>query len=147
MLKDFVFGDGSLVYELWLHSAHEISKILPNSHSLKMDLNAVMSNTQTPLFTASIYGLNEDICEMVQSPEFDVDIQDLIGYSGLYLAVVRGHHELVSLILDLGGDSTISDEEYADPLSAASANGHISVVRVLLNRDSLPNPSTTIEET
>ena len=70
----------------------------------------------------------------MQSPKFDIDAQNLLGHTGLYLAAAWGHHELVSLLLDLGGDPGISNGKYGDLLSRASANGHISVVRILLSR-------------
>lgn len=130
-LNDLVFGDDGLMFELWLESAHEVSQNLPNNHPLKKDLNAVMSDSQTPFFTACVYGLKEIFSESLQHSGIDINARNLMGHTGLYLAAACGRHEIVSLILDHGGDLGVSSGKYGDALSAATANGHVSVVKLL----------------
>ncbi|KAJ5701694.1 hypothetical protein N7488_009242 [Penicillium malachiteum] len=118
-LNDFVFGDDGLMFELWLESAHDVSQNLLNSHSLKNDLNALA-------------GLG-------------INARNLMGHTGLYLAASCGRHEIVSLILDHGGDLGVSSGKYGDALSAATANGHTSVVKLLSNRRDLHGLSGVVE--
>ncbi|KAJ9191765.1 hypothetical protein DTO166G4_698 [Paecilomyces variotii] len=134
ILEDFIFGDDGLSFQLWLEVANQVSGVLPNDHILKKELNAVASDTQTPLFTACIYGLKDIFHRTVGSPDFNVNSTNLLGHTGLYLAAAFGHHEIVQHILDLGGDLANSSGHYRDPLAAASANGHVSVVNLLLNQ-------------
>lgn len=134
-LQEFIFGDDGFAFQLWLEAANEASKFLPNNHCLKIELNAVMSESQTPYFVACIYGLKDIFDTSVQSLDFDVDATNLLGHTGLYLAAAFGHHEIVDLILNLGAKPGVSRGKYGDPLSAACAGGHVSVVRLLLSHE------------
>ncbi|GKZ48065.1 hypothetical protein AbraIFM66951_011816 [Aspergillus brasiliensis] len=144
-LNDLVFGDDGLMFEFWLESAHEVSQNLPNNHPLKKDLNAVMSDPRTPFFTACVYGLKEIFNESLQHSGFDINAQNLMGHTGLYLAAACSRHEIVNLILDHGGDIGVSGGKYGDALSAATANGHTSIVKLLSDRRNLHDMSSVVE--
>jgi len=144
-LKEFVFGDEGFSFGLWLEAANEVSKLLPNDHPSKRDLNSVISDTLSPFFTVCVYGLMDIFHDTVGASDFDINATNLLGQTGLYLAAACGHHETVSLIMDLGGDPSVSKGKHRNPLLAACANGHFSVVQFLLTRKGGLDLSTDLE--
>ncbi|OQE36718.1 hypothetical protein PENCOP_c011G03058 [Penicillium coprophilum] len=132
-LNEFVFDDDSLTFQLWLEAVNEVAEALPKNRTLIKELAAVMSDTQTPLFTACIYGLRAIFDIAIQG--LDVNATNMMGHTGLYLAAAFGRREIVEALLSLGADPNISRGRYADPLSAASAGGHLSVAQVLLRHE------------
>jgi ankyrin repeat protein len=133
-LEEFILDDG-LAFQLWLEAANDASALLPTGHCLKKELNAVMSESQTPFFTACVYGLKGIFDTSVQSPAFNADMTNLQGHTGLYLAAAYGNHDLVNALLGLGADPHVSRGKWEDPLSAACANGHSLVATLLLNQE------------
>lgn len=132
ILDDFVFGDDGFTFQLWLEAVNKASEALPDNHSLKTELNAVMSESQTPLFLACIYGLEGIFDRSIQDPDSNINARNLLDHTGLYLAASFGHADTVESLLGLGADPGISHGRYGDPLSAACAEGHQSVVAMLL---------------
>jgi ankyrin repeat protein len=145
LLKEFVFSNDGLSFQLWLEAANKVSEALPKEHVLKKELNAVMSDKLTPFFTACIYGLKDIFSMLVESPDFDVDSKNLLNHTGLYLAAAFGHADIVQKVLDLGGDLSVSSGKYGDPLAAASAKGSVSVVELLLGQKGHYGSSSAIE--
>lgn len=143
-LEEFILNDDGLSFQLWLEAANDASALLPTGNGLKKDLNAVMSESQTPFFTACIYGLRSIFDTSVQSPTFNADMTNLQGHTGLYLAAAYGNHDLVDALLGLGANPGVSRGKWEDPLSAACASGHSLVATLLLNQETYSD-ATKIE--
>ncbi|OQE87185.1 hypothetical protein PENNAL_c0020G03071 [Penicillium nalgiovense] len=143
-LEEFILNDDGLAFQLWLEAANDASALLPTGNGLKKDINAIMSESQTPFFTACIYGLKSIFDTSVQSPAFNADMTNLQGHTGLYLAAAYGNHDLVDALLDLGADPGVSRGKWDDPLSAACASGHSLVATLLLNQETYSD-ATKIE--
>ena len=62
----------------------------------------------------------------------DVDKQDRIGSTPLYIAAARGQNHLCKLLLEAGADKDKEDEDGNTPLLMAARNGHEPVVARLL---------------
>lgn len=104
-----------------------------------------MSDTQTPFFTICVYGLMDIFYDTVGASDFDIDSTNFLGQAELYLDVACGHHETVSLIMNLRGYPSIRKGKHKDPLLAACANGHCSIVKHLLTQKGRPDLSTDLE--
>lgn len=144
-LEEFIVGDDGFMFQLWLEAASEVSILLPRSHSLKPKLKEVLSVSETPFFTACVFGLKKVFDLSVETLDFDVNTTNFMGQTGLYLAAAFGHNHLMNRFLVLGADPDIARGRYRDPLSAASAGGHASVVEFLLNQKAYSS-SMNIEE-
>lgn len=134
-LAEFIFGDSqetSYMFQLWLEAVHDVSERLPKSHSLQKCLTAVWSESSTPFFTVCVYGLEDIFHQLVKNPEFDINMRNSVGHTGLYLAAAWGQDGVVRLLLNLGADPDIECGNFGNALSAAGAAGHIPVLRMLL---------------
>ncbi|KAJ6139842.1 hypothetical protein N7471_006328 [Penicillium samsonianum] len=92
-VKEFIFSEDdetSLAFEVWLETVQLASTLLPNHHRLKKVLNALMSDSMTPLLIACIYGLEDVLPLLVEKEDFDADVRNLLGHTALYLAASSG---------------------------------------------------------
>ena len=56
--------------------------------------------------------------------------------TSLHIAAKKGHHRVISLLLEKGGNiDVVSKEEKVTPVYMASQNGHLEAVRTLLEKD------------
>ena len=64
-----------------------------------------------------------------------IDLADEGGMYPLHLAAMRGHLEIVELLVDNGADINILNHGLNSPMMLAAANGHDAVVIFLLNHN------------
>jgi len=74
----------------------------------------------------------------------DIDLQNHLGQTALYIAAQKGYSELVSLLLDKGADVNIPDTQNVTPLIVASKIGRIDIIENLLDYDANANALSTI---
>lgn len=147
-LNEFVFyedGGTSLPFLAWLDTVHEAAERLVHEHPLKKELGVVMSSTMTPLFTACVYGLEDLLQTVSKMQDFEVDLRNNLGYTGLYIAAAFGHHEIARLLLQLGADANARCGKRGNPLYAAAFGGNIALVRLLLAADDDGLPPQRLE--
>ena len=60
------------------------------------------------------------------------------GYHALHEAALKGHLDIVKLLIDHGAEVNVRAENGDTPLHDASENGHLSVVKLLLERGADP---------
>jgi ankyrin repeat protein len=138
-LIEFIFcedDEPSLSFLGWLDTADHIFGLLPNDHPLKKTLNAVQSSTGTPLFTGCMYGLVEILLILSATEDFNADQVNKLGHTGLYLASVNGHDDVVRHQLLAGANWKIHCGQHGNALCAACAGGHARVVQLLLGHNS-----------
>lgn len=90
----------------------------------------------TPLHAASSSGKIEVVKVLLEHNKFLVTAQDSCGRTTLFLAAHEGHHEVVGELCAIGYPGT-TDYYGSTPLFAATRNGHVKTVELLL---SLTNP-------
>ncbi|KAK2804368.1 hypothetical protein FQN50_006659 [Emmonsiellopsis sp. PD_5] len=146
-LTEFAFyaDETSLPFLAWLDAAQRAADLLSNGHVLKKELNAVISSTMSPLFTACVYGLESLFHVVANRDDFDKDLRNSIGHTGLYLAAAFGRHKIVHDLLEQGADMNIQCGKHRNALNAAAFGGHIAVVRHLLRRRPLIQSPRVLE--
>eukprot|EP01036_Dinobryon_divergens_P031629 gene31629-41062_t len=87
------------------------------------------------LFDASENG---DILEVVAALDAGADIywrhRDASACHSLFIAAKKGHHDIVTLLLDRGANPNLANKNGNTPLHAAAHEGHSDVVTLLLKR-------------
>ena len=66
-------------------------------------------------------------------------MQNFAGETALYLASSFGLEQTCLFLLENGADSRLSTIEESSPLHAASAGGHLSVIKILVGHGSFVN--------
>jgi len=97
----------------------------------------------TGLHGAAFHGIGEIIVALLATKEWGINQRDNMGRTALSWAAIRGHEDVVKLLLQLEDiDSNAKDTEYGrTPLWWAVQCGHEGVVRMLLERADI-NPNT-----
>ncbi|KAG9756231.1 purine and uridine phosphorylase, partial [Aureobasidium melanogenum] len=92
----------------------------------------IMTMTEMGLAAHNDHGR---ILEHILSGESaDVEEQDSLGRTALFLASTRGHNNTFRMLLDRGADVNAQGGQSGSALQAASAEGHDNIVRMLLNK-------------
>ena len=86
----------------------------------------------TALHYATVCGLDAFVKVLVVERQHDVDSRSSDNLTPLLMASLRGHEEVVRVLLDCGADVAAKNEDGWTPLHVASFEGHFQVVRVLL---------------
>ncbi|KAK2774275.1 hypothetical protein FQN52_004300 [Onygenales sp. PD_12] len=146
-LTEFAFYDDetSLPFLAWLEVAQRAADLLVNGHVLKKELNAVISSTMSPLFTACVYGLESLFQVVANRDDFDKDLRNSLDHTGLYLAAAFGRHKIVHDLLERGADMNIQCGKHRNALNAAAFGGHLAVVQHLLRRMPLTQSPGALE--
>jgi ankyrin repeat protein len=87
------------------------------------------------LLRAARYGVLQ-AAESALREGAEINVQDMeYGLTPLIWASLRGHSEVVALLLDRGADSGARSKDGATALIAAAGGGHFRTVQQLLNRN------------
>ena len=134
-IEEFVFDDAdvSLSFTGWLDDVVQLRSFLANDHPLKTIMNAIMNAEYSPLFTACAFGLTGLLDKIGMTAHFDWNRKSESGHTGLYLASVTGHENIVRKLIQHGADVNADGGKYTYPLHAAAFEGHIYIVRILLD--------------
>ena len=100
----------------------------------------------TGLLGVALLGIVEIVAAVLDMREWDVNAADCLGSTALTWASIRGHDEVVEVLLERRDTNpNTADTEYGRmPLSWAAKCGHEKVVRVLLERQDVdPNTPDT----
>ena len=102
----------------------------------------------TGLHGAAYLGVVEIVATQLAMKEWDINATDVRGRTALAWAAVRGHEDVVAIILqqkDAEAD-TPDTEGGLTPLCLAALKGHEGVVKMLLGREDVnPNTASTID--
>lgn len=76
---------------------------------------------------------NSEFLRYLSAVKSDVNHQGFAGETGLYMAASYGDTELVECLLDLGASTAVAEKANGwTPLIAASVEGHMDIVEILL---------------
>lgn len=135
-LTEFCFDDEestpSLLFLMWLETVDRVLESLPNEHSLKGPLMETASSEPLPFFTACIFGLTELVRFIFHQGAVDPNTRNARGQTGIYLASVAGHTEIVQILLDHGADAEIPCGRFMNAIQGACFWGHTGTAQVLL---------------
>ncbi len=139
-MREFIFDEGeiALTFVDWNQDVSKFTKKLPNDRILVKELRSVIDSGGSPLFTACVFGLTPIVNDLFQMKEYNWNRTNNLGQSGLYLAAATGQETIVQGLLRLQVNVNISGGKFGHPLYAACANGHASVVRLLLDNGANP---------
>ena len=139
-MMEFVFdeGDVALSFIDWIQQVNKFINKLPNDHVLAKPLHSVMHSSNSPLFTACIFGLTPIIDDLAHVADYNWNQKNDSGQSALYLAAVAGHAKIVQRLLQHKAFVNISGGKFGHPLHAACFNGHPSVVKLLIDHNADP---------
>ncbi|RDA85708.1 hypothetical protein CP532_0719 [Ophiocordyceps camponoti-leonardi (nom. inval.)] len=99
------------------------------------------SRGMTGLHLAAFFGLEDSLRSLMATCSEDVDSEDRLGWTPLFLAVERGHDAAVKLLLDSGKVDVNRAEtrESRTVLSFAAEQGRVAMGRMLLDAGADPN--------
>ncbi|KAL8645974.1 MAG: hypothetical protein Q9210_006409 [Variospora velana] len=86
----------------------------------------------TPLLIACIHGLLEVINELADNPSVDLNVENYIGETGLYIAVRQQYINIVERLLILGSDPRTHNIWNETALHRAAENGDKPMLLLLL---------------
>ena len=95
----------------------------------------------TGLHGVAFLGIAEMVAALLEMKEWDVNAADCMGNTALTWAAIRGHEEVVNILLEREDiNPNQADTEYGrTPLQWAAKNGHEGIVKMLLERKDI-NP-------
>ncbi|KAL8683543.1 MAG: hypothetical protein Q9186_000455 [Xanthomendoza sp. 1 TL-2023] len=124
-VKDFFMqglsGDGMLVS--WFGHV---------SFNSGLEVSAVDRTSYTPLHIACFYGLLEVVETMIELANVDVISSNVEGLTALYVAVSRGHLDVVEKLLAEGADPNTRTQSQETALHRAAESGHQKIALLLL---------------
>lgn len=126
--------DTTLSFDSWLRTIRKVGPSLARDHVMKPDLNSIPDSNTGPLFTISVFGLDNLLGVVFKNGEgIDVNERNEHGQTPVYLAAGAGHARTVSMLVDRGADINIAFAgKHGSPLHAACFKGHLEVVETLL---------------
>lgn len=137
-IKSFMFDedwDLTLSFESWVSNAKFLVQLLPRHHIMKPALDAIPEKAFSPLFVLSMYGLDEIlILALSKVDDMDVNQQNELGHTPVYLAAAFGRTRTVEVLIDCGAEINVECGRYGSPLHVACFQGHLNVVSKLLHR-------------
>jgi hypothetical protein len=92
---------------------------------------------------------NNDINEIINLIDngIDVNIKNNDGFTGLMLACINGHFDIVKLIVDKGADFSIANKDGNTGFHLACEYGHIEIIKVLIKQGMDINATNNEEAT
>ena len=98
----------------------------------RVNVNAMDADGRTALMFAAFNGHSDIVLKLIEKGTV-VDRRDLMGRTALLYAATGPFPETVSILLDKGAQPNVVDsDEHFSPLMHAAAEGHMSVVKILL---------------
>ncbi|KAF6809884.1 ankyrin repeat domain-containing protein [Colletotrichum musicola] len=145
----FIFDEEwetTLPFDSWISSIQEISRIIPKYHVMNPILEAIPGSEFGFLFLLSTFGLS-DVLDTVLSniSELNVNIQNNIGHTPLYLAASFGHLKSIKTLVSRGANINVECGWYGSPLHVASFSGHLEVVDLLLQLGAISTCGSVFE--
>lgn len=103
------------------------------------DVTAITSDGFTPLLVASSEGHSDVMSALIKAGGVNPDIcNSCTGETPLYVAALRGHAEAVRVLLRAGANALLTTPHMGAmrpvPLDGAAQDGHVEVVRELLQQ-------------
>lgn len=136
-VTSFIFDedwDLTLSFESWVSNARFLAQLLPREHVMKPALDAVPEKGSSPLFVLSMYGLDDILVPALSKVnDMDVNQQNELGHTPLYLAAAFGRTRTVGILIDWGAKINVECGRYGSPLHVACFRGHLKVVINLLH--------------
>lgn len=133
----FIFDedwDLTLSFESWVSSARFLAQLLPREHVMKPALDAISEKDSSSLFVLSMYGLDEIlVLALSKVNDMDVNQQNELGHTPVYLAAAFGRTRTVEILVDWGAKINVECGRYGSPLHVACFRGHSKVVNNLLH--------------
>lgn len=134
-LTEFCFDDEectpSLLFLMWLETVVGVLESLLKDHTLKSRLAETANPENSAIFTACIFGLT-DLARVILQSGFDPNRKNAMGQTGIYLASVAGHTEVVQTFLDHGADAEIHCGRFVNIIQGACFWSHVGTVETLL---------------
>jgi len=99
----------------------------------------------TGLHAAAFFGLVEIVAALLAMKKWDISAPDITGKTALTWAAVRGHADVVLLLLEEDiNPNPIGTRYWQAPLLLATGSGHEGIVKLLLEREDIdPNTADT----
>ncbi|GFR27575.1 ankyrin-3 [Trichonephila clavata] len=123
---------------------------------------ATDENMSTPLHLAATTGSKKIIILLLNSVEehgghdklrrymnilIYVDEKNLSGYTALHSAVMKGHLDIVKILLEKGADVKLTFDHSSHPLHLAAVSGNVDIVKCLLQHGAAVNCVNNFGET
>ncbi|KAI8953167.1 ankyrin repeat-containing domain protein [Xylaria longipes] len=125
--------DISLSFITWMDQVKQITAKLSNDHPLKAAQGAIPNNDYSPLYVASIFGLERLLKAIAAATDSKIwDQRNDVGHTSLYLACAFGHASVASTLIGYGANMNIQCGRFGSYLQAACYSGHTAVVSLLL---------------
>jgi ankyrin repeat domain-containing protein 50 len=125
IMKLFLTGNGAYLNSIRIYNP---DRLLRPSYA-----EGELVNIPTPLYYASLLGLNEIVSLLILKTGADVNAQGGGYGNALQAASVEGQDKIVTLLLDKGADVDAQGGRHGNALHAASARGHDKIVALLLD--------------
>ena len=87
----------------------------------------------TDLMVGSYFG-HEIVVKLLLDKDANVNAEDSVGRTALYLAALNAHIEIAQLLLDKGANVNTADSEGQTALHQAAFNGHTEIVQLLVSK-------------
>lgn len=94
--------------------------------------NSGIMDPPSPLTEAVIAGDKEEVNRLLQTADYNLDVQDLEGWTALHWAVQASDIETAKMLLHAGADPNIEDYSGVVPIMTAASNGNVDMIRLLL---------------
>ncbi|GFS41325.1 transient receptor potential cation channel subfamily A member 1 homolog [Trichonephila inaurata madagascariensis] len=117
---------------------------------------ATDENMSTPLHLAATTGSKKIIILLLNSVEEHgghdklrkyVDEKNISGYTALHSAVMKGHLDIVKILLEKGADVKLTFDHSSHPLHLAAVSGDVDIVKCLLQHGAAVNCVNNFGET
>ncbi len=92
-----------------------------------------------PIHKAARKGDLEKVKRIIDRDPNQINAQDLLKMTPLYLASMKGHTEVVEFLLEHGADIELGNDLNERPLAKAAKFGHYDTVKVLLEHGATAN--------